>query len=74
MTTKERKELMELIEQREMDIIKLLKKREEYDEKRMYDVIELIDVDIRCRKREIEEYKNELEGGTEEFGWYWYRY
>ena len=62
MTTEERKELMELIEQ-----------REEYDEKHMYDLIELIDLQIRCSKREIEEYQNELEGGTEEFGWYWYR-
>lgn len=61
LTTEERRALMELIEQREMDIIEIRKKRDEFVEQGNYEMVHFLDVDCWAKKKEIQEYQDELE-------------
>lgn len=61
LTTEERRALMELVEQREMDIVEIRKKRDEFANQGNFDMVRFLDVDLFAKRREIQEYEDELE-------------
>lgn len=61
LTTEERRALMELIEQREKDIIEIRKKSSEFARQGNYEMAHSLDVDCWSKGREIQEYRDELE-------------
>jgi len=61
LTTEERRELLDRIEQLEGDIIEIRKKSNEFAKQGNHEIAHSLDVDCWSKGREIQEYRDELE-------------